>query len=545
MAYWTKEKIAEWIAKKTLERSSYSDLGEYQQVLSNGIIISGSTNNQNMVIYKSDVLSLAGMDQGDFNALMNDSTFGSLQQFMSSYDGINDQFETLLTGSLIPLTSPDNVSQFIGLHSGSIQIDPDKLNETLDTNITELLPYQTNRQDTINNFFNQYNLLKPSTEPPYCIDDGGNYTIDYGPILDDGTEVTICGNEIIYTDWVNQNNISIIQDNEGDDKNAPITREIGEENVSNQNQSLSWLVNDASRYLRDMELLLPQNMSDSRPDYSHESQGYLEIRNLNQSIIIKRGEHESPTSARGIGDTIIIGSEDEGGTFIDCAEAGEYWLGLYPDAGGDFQCGIEIPEFLVEGFTITQWVKFKDKVNSGTLFNFGNPLRSNNPFGIRLETFTIRRDSVNDLGESELIDNHIPFSDNNYERFVNLIVREGDGSLRDSNFGNNLNPKIDTVENNEAAIESDTNYYTNYTRVPIDFDEWYFIVASYNPLIQEDEIPSNILDYENNHHYWLNNLTDDSTPIMTHNSELGNRCKVEIISKSDLLRARGFKPVKD
>ena len=544
MAYWTKEKIAEWIAKNTLERSNYSDIGEYQQVLSNGIIQGGTTNNQNIIIYKSDVLSLAGLDTQDFNELMSDSTFGSLQQFLSNYDGQNNQFETLITGSLISLSEPDNVSQFVGLQSGSIQIDPDKLNETLDTKITELLPFQTNRQDLINNFFSQYNLLKPSSEPPYCIDGEGNYTLDYGPILDDGSGVTICGNSIIYDSWASENNISVIQDNGGDDKNAPITREIDEENVANENQSLAWLVNDASRYLRDMELLLPQTMNDNRPEYSNQSEGYLEIRNLNQSIIIKRGEHESPTSARGIGDTIILGSSVEGGTFSDCASAGEFWLDLYPLAGGSFECGIEIPEFLINGFTITQWVKFKDKVNSGTLFNFGNPLRSNNPFGIRLETFTIRRDSVDDIGQSELVDGHIPFSNNNYERFVNLIVREGDGSLRDSNFGNNLNPKFDTISNNSTATDVDRNFYTNYTRVPIDFDEWYFIVARYNPNIDEDYSPSNITDMENNHHYWLNNLTDDSTPIMTHNSGLGNRCKVEIISKSDLLRARGFKPVK-
>ena len=545
MAYWTKEKIAEWIAKRTLETSGFSNIGEYQQVLANGILMSGSANNQNIVIYKSDVLSLSGLDTGDFNALMNDSTFSSLQQFMSNYDGQNDQFQTLLTGSLIPLDAPDNVSQFVGLQSGSIQIDPEKLNETLDTSISELLPYQTNRQDLINNFFSQYNILKPSSEPPYCIDDQGNYTVDYGPILDDGSGITVCGNSIIYDDWAVANNISTIQDVGGNDNSAPITREIDEENLANENKSLAWLVNDASRYLRDMELLLPQNVSDDRPDYSYQSQGYLEIRNLNQSIIIKRGEHESPTSARGIGDTVVLGTSTEGGQFDSCSQAGEFWLSLYPNAGDSFQCGKQIPEFLINGFTITQWVKFKDKVNSGTLFNFGNPLRSNNPFGIRLETFTVRRDSVQEVGGNVLIDGHVPFSSNNYERFLNLIVREGDGTLRDSNFGNNWNPKIDTVGSGTSAIKLDNNYYTNYTRVPINFDEWYFVVARYNPNINEDYTPSNISNPSLNHHYWLNNLTDDATPVMSHSSGLGNKCKVEIISKSDLLRARGFKPVKD
>ena len=43
--------------------------------------------------------------------------------------------------------------------------------------------------------------------------------------------------------------------------------------------------------------------------------------------------------------------------------------------------------------------------------------------------------------------------------------------------------------------------------------------------------------------YWRNNMvhTGDASPNQyTANSNYGNRSKVEIISKSDLLRARGF-----
>ena len=35
------------------------------------------------------------------------------------------------------------------------------------------------------------------------------------------------------------------------------------------------------------------------------------------------------------------------------------------------------PSYLVDGFTVTMWVKFLDKVNKGTLFNYGNPTRAN------------------------------------------------------------------------------------------------------------------------------------------------------------------------
>ena len=34
------------------------------------------------------------------------------------------------------------------------------------------------------------------------------------------------------------------------------------------------------------------------------------------------------------------------------------------------------------------WVRFLTKTAEGTLFNFGNPIRSINPYGFKLETFT-------------------------------------------------------------------------------------------------------------------------------------------------------------
>ena len=39
--------------------------------------------------------------------------------------------------------------------------------------------------------------------------------------------------------------------------------------------------------------------------------------------------------------------------------------------------------------------------------------------------------------------------------------------------------------------------------------------------------------------YWLNHKKTDDTIVS--NSGFGNKCKVEIISRSDLLRARGYK----
>ena len=69
------------------------------------------------------------------------------------------------------------------------------------------------------------------------------------------------------------------------------------------------------------------------------------------------------------------------------------------------------------------------------------------------------------------------------------------------------------------------------TFIPEDFNEWYFICATYNPNVDEDGSYSADSEFLNNSDFWLNRVVP----------ELGNQCKVEIISRTDLLRARGFK----
>jgi hypothetical protein len=84
--------------------------------------------------------------------------------------------------------------------------------------------------------------------------------------------------------------------------------------------------------------------------------------------------------------------------------------------------------------------------------------------------------------------------------------------------------------------EGDETGLLTHTRVPIDFKEWYFVVANFNPMINDITInPS----YYENPDYWNGNINGDD--IYTHYSGVGNKCKVEIISKTDLLRARGYK----
>ena len=76
--------------------------------------------------------------------------------------------------------------------------------------------------------------------------------------------------------------------------------------------------------------------------------------------------------------------------------------------------------------------------------------------------------------------------------------------------------------------------------VPENFAEWYFICATYNPSINEASSIYDVTDPD----YWRNNMVDNASPSptdYTNNSGFGNRSKVEIISRNDLLRARGYK----
>ena len=156
------------------------------------------------------------------------------------------------------------------------------------------------------------------------------------------------------------------------------------------------------------------------------------------------------------------------------------------------------------------WVRFLDKVSTGTLFNFGNPLRTNEtPYGFKLETFIDDSDTEN--------------------RYLRLVARDVDGYLRDSHVGNgSANSRINTTT---SGLPTDSSVYT---KIPIDFSEWFFIVASYNPDVNEDGSTFS----NSNQDYWRNNVDASGGYVVS--SGLGAKCKVEVISKSDLLRARGF-----
>jgi hypothetical protein len=273
----------------------------------------------------------------------------------------------------------------------------------------------------------------------------------------------------------------------------------------NQNQTLEWLRDDLNQYFLD-------NIDDEElPIYQERSSGYLKFREMNQAIIIRNTENQQ----------------------------------VIPDTWED------------DGFTITMWVKFKDKVSGGTLFNYGNTLGTDNAFGFMLETYVLNGNENNKDGGASIEENgvysnwrelaeyfNLDYFDNNEQaRFLRLVVKEstahsdqnGDNVLylRDSHIGmGGLTKKQDIAKADSTSL---SKRFLTTTNVPIDFNEWYFIVATYDPLNDETINDAN----ENLPLYWTGNLEDDLT-TQTHDSGLGNRCKVEIISKTDLLRARGY-----
>ena len=378
-----------------------------------------------------------------------------------------------------------NLSQLTKPKFGS-RIDAEKAREVLDTNIFELLPNQTTRQDEINDFFTQFDDLIGPTPVFQDPDDDG------------------AGEDIQNYEQDEQSRISF-----ENQPNAFITRldEQAEGSSINQGKTLESMRNRLNTYLGDVDNVI-ETLEDDRPEYQNISDGFLKIRKPNQAIIVRA----------------------PGGDLLEFQKGNSY---------------------LTDGFTITMWVRFVSKTSEGTLFNFGNPLEDNGE-GFRLET----RTNIDSAG--------------NYKRWIRLAVREGDGTLRDNHWGGPNHQRRLATEGSPIGFYSDTVIHQLYPNISTeDLNEWYFICATYNPEIREVLDTNNLFvkggesQYaEDSKRYWLNhqirfNTADGSfdghpeaignfTNVgnagdIVANSLEGARCKVEIISRSDLLRARGFK----
>ncbi len=346
-----------------------------------------------------------------------------------------------------------NLSQLTKPKTGS-KIDPDKAREVLDTNIFELLPNQPNRQNQINNFFNEFdNLIGPT---PVFVDLNGDTILESAENYEDDEQ-----SRISYENQIDAYITRLISQSEGD--------------TNNQGKTLEDMRNKLNTYLFDVDNKV-QGIIDQRPEYENKSNGFLKIRKPNQAIII-RGQNNN---------LLEFQKQDENG----------------------------VPSYLSDGFTITMWVRFVDKQSEGTLFNFGNPLEEDGE-GFRLDT------KVNNFNDK-------------YYRYIRLIVRD-DNKLRDNHFGYSGIDRIS--ERSTSAIPPQG--HNAFPQIPTDnLNEWYFICATFNPSIKEDDSLT-LIDFKNDKQFWLNHRGVGG--VIKPVTEFGAKCKVELISRSDLLKARGYK----
>jgi len=518
-----------------------------QKVVRNGLIQLGRTQNDALVLYQRDEEA----NEADLLFTPNEGdeiqTLQEITQIIEDGDisnvGVSIQAtETSYTVSIsyngedYPIdfivnpdnNNPLNVSQFIPIKKQSTFVNPEQANEFLDTTIFELLPTGDTRQARINRFFQELNaLLPPFGQIP-----------DFGAPVERGEDGDWVGEEQYDLD----NSIVSAQNNPTettiDEEDAFIHRLSETTNDTNSGKTIEDIYQTILPYLTDI-LENPIEADDGRPEYENQSSGYLQFRNLNQGIIIRNTDK----------------------SFVE---------GLDPDNR----------TYLSTGFTITMWVRFLDKVSEGTLFNFGNPTRGDETaFGFKLETYVLNKDDPNPHGghdtwgefdiycQERVInpgtnDIYLPrYENSNIARYVRLVVNDN-GILRDSHTGVGGGTKRGTIPIIGGGNTGDIAL-AQTTFIPEDFQEWYFICATFNPGIDEpnsypdadDDItfpegntqpdPEGInLSHSTN--YWLNHINPSTTDMeltdrFVSHSSYGNRCKVEIISRSDLLRARGFK----
>lgn len=400
------------------------------------------------------------------------------------------------------------LSQLISLENDKTLIDHQKAEEILDTTIYELLPGIQTRQERIDRLFSEFNQLLAPNAPTFDVD--GLPGVDLGWDVGENTGT-------LSDDYSNLFDISNLGPNAG-----YITRLVRHSDDVNTNKSLESLRNQINPYLEDIDEIIDPDEVDDRVDYSDIAEGYLKFRGLNQSIIVRAETNE------------LTGIED----------------------------------YQSDGFTITMWVRFIDKKSNGTLFNFGAPLGNGSTYGFMLETFAVGEDDFIDSTEATTFSTYNPslFTDTSHARFVRLVVNDN-GTLYNSHVGSSTIPRIPVGDGlphiyNQMIGEGDTtnlDQALTYTPIPTDRNEWYFIVANYNPSITETDINGscvgtapdcsgtecnpNCIPVQNDPDYWRWNVSTntDEPGNYINNSGNGARCKLEIISKSDLLRARGYK----
>mgnify|MGYP000293692108 CR=1 FL=1 len=523
----TRERVSDifyklWFQSNTL---SDSELLSLQTTIRDGIKQTGRGEDEPLVFYKKDRNTLESRKdlQGDTFEQMCQYIFdNNINNFDGLFSipnvepvGLNTTYKIVFNHDVVTyeiiiaekigdvFSNVLNLSQLTKPKTGS-KIDPDKAREVLDTNIFELLPTQTTRQDEIDVFFSDFDSLI-------------GFAPEFVDINGDGFQESA-------DDYDEDENERISSQNAPSD--ASITRLDMQANNNNVNKTLQSMRNRLNEYLKDADarlilgdaadsldgvtktidpdgnVIYKYTLADLQPEYENKSNGFLKIRKPNQAIII-RGQNNN---------LLEFQKQDENG----------------------------VPSYLSDGFTITMWVRFVDKQSSGTLFNFGNPNEIDGS-GFRLET-NVTQDSAGK--------NH---------RTIRLVVK--DDLVRDNHWGyllSNGNIGVSRIIGRDLVTRPGNNYnpvfrfptraHNIYPKIPTDdLNEWYFICATYDPIITEVSALRATHPLRFNKQYWLNHVEgmlgeeEEGGGGITANSGYGAKCKVEIISKSDLLRARGYK----
>ena len=483
-----KEQVIDRVSKLLVQNFKDLDLGiqvaDAQRVIETsgaerGQVVKGRQAGEKLALFKSDYLaykqeieSELSSNETIFEADITKIVFKSPNR-LRWWDESNTNYSMILSAEFL-----DNIGQFIDFAETSINIDPAKAKTVIqDQDIYELLSIQNTREDRIDNFYNEF-LELIGQSPNFPDTDPTDGFIDQSWFDTEENVYQLQHDLTSQDDW--QDLLS--------DANYYIPRLDSD---SDGLPSIQSMRNTLDTFLDDIDegSLMAE---DIRPEYENISSGYLKIRNLNQAIIIRNQESD---------DVGLIG----------------------PD--------IDNPIWREYGFTITMWVKFLDKVNGGTLFNFGNPLRTENPYGFTLSTFISQNDGARRL-RLLVLDN------------INATA-DAPGIYYDSHIGIPGHHKIEIGSNIEYEIELVED--VQHIEVPIDLQEWFFIVATYSPAQDETGFANGVHLWGEVPEYWNWNVFNTGTPgnsssyTFISNSGLGNKCKIEIISKTDLLRARGYK----
>lgn len=290
------ERIADKLSKKQLQFMNSSSIypdntmvsssrvgwptnKHLQYTIRNGQVVQGRLSDDGLlVMYQHDLVA----NPEDYSYITSDViTTGSNLGGQASY-GLDWAIDSAsyaqyttdgVQGDVIQnyVTNPPNISQFVGFEVSKSIIDPDKVNEVLDTDIYELMTENLTRQDRINRFFDEF--IELIGDPPTFDETNGSI------INDPHTDIS----------------------EQPSNPEASITRLGTAENpgiITNDNitsggsvyQSLEWMYNLLGTYLGDVLYQPDENVEDERPEYEDVSSGHLEVRNLNHAILIKQEE---------------------------------------------------------------------------------------------------------------------------------------------------------------------------------------------------------------------------------------------------------------